>query len=253
MNGIILVDKPKGFTSFDAVNFIKKRFSLAKVGHAGTLDPLATGLLVILIGKATKLAETFLCDSKIYSTVMTLGIKTDTFDVTGKITAKSEEIPSVEKIIETLKNFEGDIEQVPPVFSAIQYKGQRLYKLARKGTAVVPEKRKVFIYYIKKIKFLPASASDDYSPENLRILKYDPDTVEMVRRLPQVSFEVKCSKGTYIRSLCEDAGEALNCPAVLKELRRTSSGEFELKDAVTIEKLKNMTNEDLAEILISGY
>ena len=123
MDGIILVDKPAGFTSFDVVNFLKKRFKLKKVGHAGTLDPLATGLLIVLIGKATKLAGIFLADPKTYLVGMCLGIKTDTFDVTGKVLRKSENIPAQEKIMTALKSFEGESEQRPPLFSALKYKG----------------------------------------------------------------------------------------------------------------------------------
>lgn len=219
MDGIILVDKPAGFTSFDVVNFLKKRFKLKKVGHAGTLDPLATGLLVILIGKATKLASTFLGDPKTYLVDMLLGVKTDTFDVTGKILGESKNLPDKNMVLEVIENFNGEITQTPPIFSALKYKGQRLYKLARRGEKVIPQKRKVFIFYIKELKL----------------------------NLPRVFFEIKCSKGTYIRSLCNDIGEILNCGAVVEKLRRIKSGKFNIKDALLIDDLKKIKNIELFE------
>jgi tRNA pseudouridine55 synthase len=219
VDGIILIDKVKGFTSFDVVNFLKKRFKLKKVGHTGTLDPLATGLLVVLIGRATKLAQTFLNDAKTYLVEMRLGIKTDTFDITGKIIEENKNPPDPAKIRDMLINFQGEINQRPPIFSALKFKGQRLYKLAREGRGVIAKKRRVFIYYIKKIKIF----------------------------LPEVFFEVKCSKGTYIRSLCNDIGEVLNCGAVLKELRRIKSGRFIIEDALSIERLKSIKEKKSLE------
>ncbi len=217
MDGIILVDKPVGFTSFDVVNFLKKRFKLKKVGHAGTLDPLATGLLVILIGKATKLAHTFLGDPKTYLVGMRLGVKTDTFDITGKILGENKNLPAENIVLEVIKNFKGEIAQRPPIFSALKYKGQRLYKLARRGEKIIPQKRKVFIFYIKELKLY----------------------------LPRLFFEIKCSKGTYIRSLCNDIGEILNCGAVLEKLRRIKSGRFNIEDAFLIDDLKKIKNIEL--------
>ena len=212
MNGIILIDKPKSFTSFAVVNFLKKRFSLKKVGHAGTLDPLATGLLVVLVGQATKRASSFLKDCKTYFVDMVLGVETDTFDVSGRIIKINRSLPPAVKIKRTIKNYQGEINQRPPIFSALKVGGQRLYKLARLGKKIIPKKRKIYISYIKNIKLSP----------------------------PQVFFEVECSKGTYIRSLCNDIGRALGCGAVLKDLRRTKSGKFSLKDAHTLDELKSL-------------
>lgn len=219
MDGVILIDKPEDFTSFDVVSFLKGRFRLKKVGHAGTLDPLATGLLILLIGKATKLAHTFLNDPKTYLVGMHLGVKTDTFDITGKIVRENKDLPASKKVRQVIKSFIGEIEQRPPLFSALKYKGQRLYRLARRGEKIIPKKRKVFIYYVKNLKL----------------------------SLPEVFFEVKCSKGTYVRSLCNDIGEILTCGAVLKKLRRIKSGRFKIEDALSIDKLKSIKKAEFLE------
>lgn len=259
MDGIILIDKPKNFTSFDVVNFIKKKFGLKKVGHAGTLDPLATGLLIILVGKATRCADTFFNYVKKYIATMALGVTTDTFDVTGKIIEENKNIPPRQKIIDALKSFEGEIEQTPPVFSALKYKGQAMYKLARCGKIVLAKKRKVVIHRIEKIKCLSPLSSEhslfrvDTNFSNRRNkFKYCYENAGVMSNLPEVFFEVKCSKGTYIRSLCNDAGEILGCGAVLKELRRIEIGKFKIKDAVTLNSLENMKERgDIAEILLT--
>lgn len=257
MDGIILIDKPKNFTSFDVVNLMKKRFKLKKIGHCGTLDPLATGLLIILIGKATKLADTFLNDSKKYFATMLLGVKTDTLDVTGKIIEIKQGIPVSQKVVAALKSFEGEIEQRPPLFSALKYKGQTMYKLARGGKIIIPEKRKVVIHHIRKIKWLPPLASKSslsllFEGNNIfsggrNMFKHCYDNADALRDLPEFFFEVKCSKGTYIRSLCDNAGELLGCGAALKELRRVESGKFKIKDAVSIDKLKEADGEESLE------
>lgn len=223
MDGIILIDKPKGFTSFNVVDLLKKRFKLKKVGHGGTLDPIATGLLVVLIGRATKTARDFIDDSKKYFVNALLGITTDTYDISGKIISESSKLPGEDEIKKALNSFKGELEQRPPLFSALKFKGQRLYKLARLGKEIIPKKRRIIIYSI----------------ENLAL------------SLPEIFFDTECSKGTYIRSLCNDLGESLGCGAVLKNLRRTKCGRFELKNAVSVDELKEVkSKEDLEKFII---
>lgn len=214
MNGFLNVNKPKGMTSHDVVDEIRKLVGREKVGHTGTLDPEATGALPIAIGRATKIIQ-FLEEGKGYRATMRLGITTDTQDITGKIIAKSEEINiPEERIREVFKNFLGKIEQIPPMVSALKVKGKRLYKLAREGKRVERPKREVKIY-------------------NLNLLEY---------KLPDIIFEVNCSKGTYIRTLCHDMGKALGSGACLKDLVRTKSGIFTLKESHTLEELKKLPN-----------
>ncbi len=220
MDGFLNVDKPKGLTSHDVVDEIRKLVERKKVGHTGTLDPEATGVLPIAIGKATKIIQ-FLKEKKEYLATMRLGITTDTQDMTGKVIAKSEEINvSKEKIRKIFKNFLGKIEQIPPMVSALKVGGKRLYKLAREGKEVERPKREVEIY-------------------NLNLLEYKP---------PDIIFEVSCSRGTYIRTLCYDMGKALGSGACLKDLVRTKSGIFTLKESHTLEELKRLS--DLGDILV---
>ena len=223
VDGILLVDKPAGMTSHDVVDLIRRRFDIKKVGHAGTLDPAATGLLVILAGKATKLSSKFTSGDKEYEAVMTLGRKTDSGDTEGKVLAEAGYAHiTTEKIREVFRGFEGETGQVPPMFSAIQIKGKRLYQLARKGEEVPREPRKINI-------------------KELRITKIE---------LPHVHFTVRCSKGTYIRKLCDDIGDRLGCGGHLSFLRRTASGEFILKDSIDIAGLKSISRPGLEERLV---
>lgn len=223
MDGILLVDKSAGMTSHDVVDLIRRRFDIKKAGHAGTLDPAATGLLVVLIGKATKLSSKLTSGDKEYEAAMTLGIKTDSGDAEGKILSENDcRGITDEKIRAAFRSFEGETEQVPPMFSAIRHKGKRLYELARKGKEIPREPRKIRI-------------------EKLRINKM---------ALPVVNFIVRCSKGTYIRKLCEDLGDRLGCGAHLSGLRRTGSGEFSLKDSTDMAILKSISKRELEERLI---
>jgi tRNA pseudouridine55 synthase len=223
MSGILLVDKPKSMTSHDVVDFIRKKFGVKKVGHAGTLDPSATGLLVILVGKATKLSSRLSGSDKVYEGVLTLGKKTDSGDADGKTVLEG----SVEKVSEadirgTFRSFEGDIEQVPPMISAIHHKGRRLYELARKGREVPREARKI------NISRLEISGID----------------------LPDVRFSVTCSKGTYIRKLCDDIGDKLGCGGYLSRLRRIRSGDFNIDGAANLDRIKTFTpGEMMARLL----
>ena len=219
LDGILLVDKPAGWTSFDVVNFVRKRFLLDKTGHCGTLDPFATGLLVILLGKATRLQDSLMAQSKIYTGTIRLGAETDTGDLTGTLTA-SHEVPaySLDELQKAADSFLGDILQVPPMHSAIKINGQPLYKLARKGKEVERPARPVRI--------------ERFALSNLC--------------LPEVDFEVHCSKGTYIRTLGVDFGTRLGCGAHLTALRRVASGNHSVANAATMEQLKTWELAELA-------
>lgn len=223
MDGILIIDKPKGLSSHDIVDFIRKRFQAKKVGHAGTLDPQATGVLIILIGKSTKRSQEFSGQDKEYQACLTLGIATDSQDAEGRV-LKREEIGDIkpEVIKEVLSRFLGGIEQVPPMFSALKYKGERLYQLARRGIEVKRKARQVYIYGLEMTRFA----------------------------LPCIYFEVRCSKGTYIRSLCVDIARELGCPGHLSELRRTSSGFFSINQAISLDELKKFSLQDIDEVLI---
>lgn len=223
MNGIIIVDKPNGITSHDVVLFLRRRFGIKKVGHAGTLDPMATGVLVLLLGEATKLSNSFISDDKEYEGVLRLGIKTRTCDAEGEVLS-TRDISGINDrtIRDTAASFIGTIDQVPPMFSALKRDGKKLYKLARKGIEIEREPRKVTIYEL------------------------DIKNVE----LPDVWFKVGCSKGTYIRKLAEDIGDKIGCGAHLAALRRTRSGKFSIQDAVSFAALKDYGNYELKDRLI---
>lgn len=218
MNGVIIIDKPSGKTSYAVVENIKRILGVRKVGHTGTLDPLATGVLPVCINEATKLVQFFLMDSKEYRATMLLGIETDTLDIEGKITARKEPCVIRSNIEAVLSGFVGKIEQTPPRYSAVKYKGKPMYKWARKGHVVDPLPRMVEIHQI---------------------------TLEDVE-LPYVTFSVSCSKGTYIRSLCSDIGEKLGCGACLSALRRIKSGHFLEESAISFE---NVHDQKKVEIL----
>lgn len=222
IQGILVVDKEKGMTSHDVVDAVRRRFGVKKVGHAGTLDPNATGVLVILLGKATKLSATLTADDKEYEAVMKLGERTASGDRDGEVIARGKISCSNDKIKNVIHGFEGTIEQTPPMVSAKKVGGQRLYRLARKGIRV---ERKPQTVTIKQI-----AVTD--------------------MRLPEVVFRVVCSKGTYIRQLADDIGEKLGCGAYLEELRRLRSGRFSLEKAVPFSLLENMTGEELGESIL---
>jgi tRNA pseudouridine55 synthase len=222
-DGVLLVDKPKTLTSHDVVDRIRRHFGFKKVGHCGTLDPAATGLLVIVLERATKLQNQFTAADKTYEGAMRLGISTDSHDSDGAIISEKP-VPafSADDIERVLARFRGDIQQVPPMISAIKHKGQPLYKLARKGKTIEREPRLVHIY-------------------DLRLLKLE---------LPDVHFRIACTKGTYVRTLCHDIGETLGCGAHLAELRRTRSGEFDVTDAHRLEDLLKLSRQQLQPIVI---
>ncbi len=207
MNGIVVIDKPAGKTSHDVVKDVKKALGVRKAGHTGTLDPLATGVLPVCINEATKLAQFFSLDTKEYRVNMLLGVKTDTQDVEGRVIATTEPRAGTGDIECTLNRFVGEIEQIPPRYSAVKFRGKSLYKWTRKGISVELHPRKVEISRI--------------------------DVLEV--KMPYVTFNVSCSKGTYIRSLCSDVGDILGYGACLAGLRRIRSGRFVEELAVSPE------------------
>jgi len=212
-SGILLIDKPGGMTSHDCVSLLRRKMGYDKVGHAGTLDPMATGLLVMLVGKATKLSNSFLNDDKAYSACLRLGITTDTLDAEGAVTAVCDTIPDEKAVRDAVGAFKGEIMQMPPMYSAKKRDGKKLYEYARKGIEVERVPVKVFIKEINIVRCGP----------------------------PDVCIDIICSKGTYVRQLADDIGKKLGCGAHLTMLRRTSSGRFNIRDAVTVEEIKNMT------------
>lgn len=222
-DGILLIDKEKGKTSFDAVRMIRKILKCKKTGHSGTLDPFATGLLIILLGQGTKLSSYIMGGKKKYRAEIRLGIETDTCDPTGTI-VKEAPVPDMgfESITEIIPLFKGVIEQTPPAFSALKVNGERAYKLARKGIEVELKKREVTVYSI--------------------------DIVDI--RLPLVTLDVSCSAGTYIRSLAADMGRKLGTVAHLRNLRRLSSGLFNVDDALALEKLDSFASENFLSRII---
>jgi tRNA pseudouridine55 synthase len=219
MDGVLNVYKPIGMTSYDVVHKIKKLCYTKKVGHTGTLDPEASGVLPICIGKATKIADYIMNDNKIYKAELKLGIITDSYDRVGKVLSTNEVTVDEETIIQVIKSFIGENYQIPPMYSAIKINGQKLYNLARQGIEIEREARKVYIYDVQIINI----------------------------NLPYVEFLVKCSKGTYIRSLCYDIGNKLSCGGTMWNLERVETGDFKLTDAV---KLDLLTSENVNEYLI---
>lgn len=223
LDGALLVDKPAGPTSHDIVDEIRRAFALKKVGHCGTLDPNATGLLIILLGRATKLSEKLMSDDKVYSGWIKFGESTNSYDVDGEITATRPVPPlTVESLDAASESFLGDQMQQPPMVSAVKIGGVPLYKLARKGMEVERKARLVHIY-------------------NFRFTQYEE---------PYGHFRVACTKGTYVRTIAHELGEKLGCGAHLATLRRQTSGKFEVSDAVQYEEILRMNQAELAKRVI---
>ncbi|MFA9398448.1 MAG: tRNA pseudouridine(55) synthase TruB [Clostridiaceae bacterium] len=220
MNGVLNLNKEKYISSFGAVAKVRKLANTKKVGHTGTLDPLATGVLPICIGKATKIADYIMEDNKTYKTTLKLGFTSDTYDKEGTIIKTSDILPNSEDVIECINTFIGEIHQIPPMYSAIKVNGKKLYELARQGIEIERKSRLINIY-------------------NIEILKID---------LPYVEFAVDCSKGTYIRSLCYDIGNKLGCGAIMWELQRTKTGSFSIENS---NLLNELDTENIEEHLIS--
>lgn len=215
MNGIIIVNKEKGISSFFQIKLINRILGCKKIGHAGTLDPLATGVLVVLLNDATKLSDYLIKDTKEYEVEITIGIKSDTYDITGNI-EEEVKVNKISDVDNVLKSFLGKSMQKPPIYSAIKQQGMKLYEKAREKMDIKVEPREIFIDEICRI-------SDILYVDNKAIF----------------SFKVKVSKGTYIRSLCVDIGNKLGYPALMSNLIRLKSGEFRLEDSYSIDDIKS--------------
>ena len=224
MNGIIIINKEKDYTSNDVVQIVKKIFN-EKVGHTGTLDPMATGVLPILIGKGTLLSKYLINHNKIYVATVKLGIKTDTGDVTGNEIEKSdvlEEVLNKEKVLEVLDSIKGKQQQIPPMYSAIKINGKKLYEYARKGLTL------------------------DVKPREIEI--YNTELISISKENKEIKFRVSCSKGTYIRTLCEKIGDNLGTIGAMSELEREKAGDFDISQAIAIDELReNYQNQEYLE------
>lgn len=220
LTGFIFIDKPEGVTSFSAVNRVRRTLGVKKAGHTGTLDPMATGMLTVMLGGATRFSQYLPVHDKSYTAEILLGTQTDTLDITGTVTAEHPVSVSPDDIERVLSSFRGEIMQMPPMYSAVSKDGVRLYKLARQGIEIEREARKVTIYDVSVLTPLC---------EN------------------RFTVSVSCSAGTYIRSLTDDVGKALGCGAVLTKLRRTAANGFDISRAVTPEKLEELVSEGRAE------
>ena len=209
MDGIVIVDKPQGWTSQDVTARLRRVFNTRRIGHGGTLDPMATGVLPVFVGRATRGVEFFEHAEKTYETVLRLGITTDTEDISGTVLTEQDAFVTGEQLEEVLANFRGEILQVPPMYSALKVGGQKLVDLARKGKEVERQPRPITIH-------------------ELRLLGMDADGIHL---------RVRCSKGTYIRTLCKDIGEALGCGGCMAALRRVQAGEYTIDEAVPLQTL----------------
>lgn len=209
MDGIVIVDKPQGWTSQDVTARLRRVFGTRRIGHGGTLDPMATGVLPVFVGRATRAVEFFEHAEKTYETVLRLGITTDTEDMTGTVLTEENVSFTEEQLQETLAAFRGEILQVPPMYSALKVNGQKLCDLARKGKTVERQPRPITIH-------------------ELTLVERGENTLRL---------RVRCSKGTYIRTLCQDIGEALGCGGCMEALRRVRAGEYGIEDAVPLEQL----------------
>lgn len=214
MNGILIIDKPAEFTSFDVIAVLRRLLGQKKIGHTGTLDPNATGVLPILLGNATKTQDLILNHDKSYIAEFMLGKTTDTLDIWGTVTNEVQSCASKEDILNVLPEFRGVISQIPPMFSAVQKNGQRLYDLARQGIEVERESRQVTVY-------------------SLELAAFD-------EKAQCGTLEISCSKGTYVRTVIDDIGRRLGCGAVMTALRRTQACGFGLDDSITLEKAKSL-------------
>ena len=209
-NGIVIVDKPAGITSHDVVSFVRRRFQMKKVGHAGTLDPLATGVLVVLLGPSTRLFDKFVAFDKAYNATLKLGTTTTTADIEGKVIRELPFAAIGQSEVEVaFRGFVGNIKQKPPMVSAVKHNGQRLYKLARKGIEVDRQARDIKVSLLKVLSF----------------------------SLPYVKFCLECSKGTYVRKLAEDIGQVLGCGACISQIERTKVGPFSIDESISLEEL----------------
>ena len=216
MNGIVIIDKPAGWTSQDVTARLRRVFNTRRIGHGGTLDPMATGVLPVFVGRATRGVEFFEHAEKMYETVLRLGLTTDTEDITGTVLTEQEPTVTAEMVEAVLPQFRGDILQIPPMYSALKVNGQKLYDLARKGKEVERQPRPITIH-------------------ELTLLGVDADGVHL---------RVHCSKGTYIRTLCKDIGQALGCGGCMAALRRVQAGEYTAQESVPLDTLLKSENPE---------
>jgi tRNA pseudouridine55 synthase len=220
--GVLIIDKPDGMTSHDIVGKVRRLYNTRRVGHTGTLDPMATGVLTVLIGRAAKAAEYLSADRKTYLATLRLGLTTDTEDTTGRILTQSEQIPDEAAVMAILSRFRGEIMQIPPMYSALKVNGQKLYDLARRGEVIERQARPITVYRLEAQRL----NDTDYA------------------------LTVTCSAGTYIRTLCADIGAALGCGGAMASLRRTEAGGFSLEQAYTPTALEEMTEEARTALLL---
>ena len=220
--GVLVVNKHGGVTSHDIVGKVRRLYSTRAVGHTGTLDPLATGVLVVLIGRAAKAAEYLVSDTKEYRATLKLGITTDTEDITGEILSRSDVLPSADEVMGVCESFVGKSKQIPPMYSALKVDGQKLCNLARQGKVIEREARDIEIF---SLNCLSTDKSDEYI------------------------IDVKCSSGTYIRTLCADIGAKLSCGGVMATLERREAGGFAIADAFSIEELEAMSIDERLSVL----
>lgn len=221
MNGVILIDKPMDFTSFDVIAVMRRISGQKKLGHTGTLDPNATGVLPVLLGCATKAQDLIVNHDKTYIADFKLGVTTDTLDIWGKVLTEKEADITRDEILSVIPKFTGEISQIPPMFSAVQKNGQRLYDLARQGIEVERESRQVTVY-------------------KLELLEFDEST-------QCGKLEIACSKGTYVRTIIDDIGRELNVGAVMTALRRTVACGYDISECITLEKAKQLAEENALE------
>ena len=226
MEGVLLVDKPSGLTSHDVVYHLRRKLQMKKIGHAGTLDPMATGLLVMLIGKATRISQYLISVDKVYEGEATLGVVTDSQDAQGEV-METRIVPvlSETEVRDTMKSFLGDQYQMPPMHSAIKIGGVPLYKMARKGEEIERE------------------------PRFIRIASFDLNSFT----LPTLTFTVHCTKGTYVRTIAHDLGKKLGCGAHLSSLRRTGSGKFNISQCLPLEQIEALSLTEIEKRLIPIY
>jgi len=211
ISGVLVIDKPTGMTSHDVVNIVRRGTGIRRAGHTGTLDPRASGVLVILVGPAVRLSEYISASDKRYQAIIRMGSATDTYDAEGAFTREEVPVDVTEEQFEAeLKKFEGEVEQTPPAYSAVKVNGRKAYEMARKGEEVELEPRMIQVHHLEVLEWAT----------------------------PEVVVDVHCSSGTYIRSLANDLGEVLGCGAYLVGLRRTKNGRFSLRDSVPLRKLK---------------
>jgi len=226
MEGVLIVDKPQGLTSHDVVYRLRRKLGMKKIGHAGTLDPMATGLLIMLIGKATRISQYLMSTDKVYEGEATLGVVTDSQDAEGEM-METRPVPELSEaaVKEVMKGFLGDQYQIPPMHSAIKVDGVKLYHLARKGEEIEREPRFIRVMSFELLSF----------------------------NSPKITFRLHCTKGTYVRTIAHDLGQKLGCGAHLSALRRTGSGKFDLNQGLTLDQIEAMSLPEIEKRLIPVY